>query len=79
VKSNLAIISDEVFLDFSLDGTIATSFAAQNNALTFSLSGLSKLCGLPQMKSAWIAISGPENLKQNAAGASKSSPIPTSR
>jgi len=66
VKSNLAIISDEVFLDFSLDGTIATSFAAQNNALTFSLSGLSKLCGLPQMKSAWIAISGPENLKQNA-------------
>lgn len=65
-KSNLAIISDEVFLDFSLDGTIATSFAAQNSALTFSLGGLSKLCGLPQMKSGWIAISGPENLKEDA-------------
>jgi alanine-synthesizing transaminase len=65
-KNNLAIISDEVFLDFSLEGTTATTFAAQNSALTFSLSGLSKLCGLPQMKSAWIALSGPENLKQDA-------------
>jgi aspartate/methionine/tyrosine aminotransferase len=65
-KNNLAIISDEVFLDFSLEGTTATTFAAQSSALTFSLSGLSKLCGLPQMKSAWIALSGPENLKQDA-------------
>lgn len=65
-KSGLAIIADEVFLDFSLDGTAATSFSAQNTALTFSLSGLSKLCGLPQMKSAWIALSGPENLKSDA-------------
>ena len=65
-KNNLAIIADEVFLDFSLDDTPATTFAAQNSALTFSLNGLSKLCGLPQMKSAWIALSGPEHLKANA-------------
>ena len=65
-KNNLAVIADEVFLDFSLDGTPATTFAAQNSALTFSLNGLSKLCGLPQMKSAWIALSGPEQLKADA-------------
>ncbi|HWZ96406.1 MAG TPA: pyridoxal phosphate-dependent aminotransferase [Candidatus Dormibacteraeota bacterium] len=65
-KNNLAIIADEVFLDFSVDGTVGTTFAAQNTALTFSLSGLSKICGLPQMKSAWIAISGPEESKQEA-------------
>jgi aspartate/methionine/tyrosine aminotransferase len=65
-KNNLAIIADEVFLEFSHDGTPATTFAAQNSALTFSLNGLSKLCGLPQMKSAWIALSGPERLKADA-------------
>jgi alanine-synthesizing transaminase len=65
-KNNLAVIADEVFLDFSLDGTPATTFAAQDTALTFSLSGLSKLCGLPQMKCAWIALSGPEHLKADA-------------
>ncbi len=65
-KRNLAIVADEVFLDFSLDGATETTFAARNTALTFSLGGLSKLCGLPQMKSAWIALSGPEDLKQEA-------------
>lgn len=65
-ENNLAIIADEVFLDFSLDGTPATTLAAQNSALTFSLNGLSKLCGLPQMKSAWIALSGPAHLKTDA-------------
>jgi alanine-synthesizing transaminase len=65
-KNNLAIIVDEVFLDFSVDGTVGTTFAAQNTSPTFSLSGLSKICGLPQMKSAWIAISGPEESKQEA-------------
>ena len=65
-KNNLAIIADEVFLEFSLDGTSTTTFTAQNSALTFSLNGLSKLCGLPQMKCAWIVLSGPEHLKSDA-------------
>ena len=65
-KNNLAIIADEVFLDFALQGIAAPTFAVQNAALTFTLSGISKLCGLPQMKSAWLAISGPTSLKNHA-------------
>lgn len=64
---NLAIIADEVFLDFALQGTAGATFANESSAITFTLSGLSKLCGLPQIKSAWIAISGPEKLKREAA------------
>ena len=63
---NLAIIADEVFLDFPVQGTAGTTFAKESSALTFALSGLSKLCGLPQMKSAWIALSGPEKQKHEA-------------
>jgi len=65
-KNNLAIIADEVFLDFAVQGIAAPTFAAQNAALTFTLSGISKLCGLPQMKSAWLAISGPNTLRDGA-------------
>jgi len=65
-KNNLAIIADEVFLDFAVRGIAAPTFAAQNAALTFTLSCISKLCGLPQMQSAWLAISGPDTLKNDA-------------
>jgi alanine-synthesizing transaminase len=34
--------------------------------LTFVLSGLSKIAGLPQMKAAWIAVQGPEEGKREA-------------
>src|SRR6267378_148116 len=62
----LAIIADEVFLDFALNGARAASFAANADALTFTLSGLSKISGLPQMKAAWLTVSGPQNLKREA-------------
>lgn len=62
----LAIIADEVFLDFALDGKARPSFAGNREALTFTMSGLSKISGLPQMKFAWIVTSGPERLKQEA-------------
>ena len=62
----LAIIADEVFLDFSLDSDHPPSFAANAEALTFTMSGLSKICGLPQMKAAWLAVSGPQKLKTEA-------------
>jgi alanine-synthesizing transaminase len=62
----LAIIADEVFLDFALREKHAPTFAANSGALTFTLSGLSKMCGLPQMKSAWLIVSGPEPLKEEA-------------
>jgi alanine-synthesizing transaminase len=55
----IALIADEVFLDFSLDGMQAVSFAANRGAPTFTLSGLSKISGLPQMKAAWLIAGGP--------------------
>jgi alanine-synthesizing transaminase len=62
----LAIIADEVFLDFQLnDGKIST-FAGNAGALSFTLSGISKISGLPQMKLAWIAVSGPAAEKREA-------------
>ncbi len=54
-----ALIADEVFLDYPLRDGPATSFAATTGALTFSLGGLSKSAGLPQLKLAWITVSGP--------------------
>jgi alanine-synthesizing transaminase len=59
VEHGLALIVDEVFLDYPLDGPAAPSFAAgEHRALTFVLSGLSKIAGLPQMKAAWIVAAG---------------------
>jgi aspartate/methionine/tyrosine aminotransferase len=63
---NLAVISDEVFLDFSLSAERPPSFAANSEALTFTMSGLSKICGLPQMKASWLAVSGPQKLRSEA-------------
>src|SRR5262249_31244529 len=65
-ERNLAIIADEVFLDFPVQGTAGSTFAGETRALTFTLSGLSKLCGLPQMKCAWLTLAGPENAKHEA-------------
>lgn len=56
----LALIVDEVFLDYARDGKKRRTFAANQNALTFTLSGLAKISALPQMKVAWAAVSGPE-------------------
>jgi aspartate/methionine/tyrosine aminotransferase len=56
---DLAIVADEVFLDFAHDGAPRPTFAANHKVLTFTLSGLSKISGLPQMKVAWMATSGP--------------------
>jgi alanine-synthesizing transaminase len=54
----LALIVDEVFLDYAHREPQPT-FAANRDALTFTLSGISKISALPQMKLAWIAVSGP--------------------
>lgn len=64
--NNMAIIADEVFLDFSLTQELHRSFAANSEALTFTMSGLSKIAGLPQMKAAWLIASGPERWKSQA-------------
>jgi len=62
----LALIADEVFLDFVLSAERPSTFAGNGGAPTFTLSGLSKICGLPQMKAAWLVTSGPEKLKSEA-------------
>jgi len=56
----LAILSDEVFRDytFSEDSERVSTLAGERRALTFSMSGLSKIAGLPQMKLGWIVVSG---------------------
>lgn len=66
LERELALIADEVFLDFSIGEDLLPSFASNNNALTFTMSGLSKISGLPQMKVAWLIATGPEALKQQA-------------
>ena len=53
-ERNLALIVDEVFLDYSFTGTPPRTFAANLDSLTFTLSGLSKIAALPQMKVAWL-------------------------
>jgi alanine-synthesizing transaminase len=56
---NLALIVDEVFLDYSHGGTPRSSFVTNADSLTFTLSGVSKISALPQMKLAWVYTSGP--------------------
>jgi alanine-synthesizing transaminase len=62
----LALIVDEVFFDFPLAVDRPITFARNESALTFTLSGLSKIAGLPQMKVAWIATTGPDAVAQPA-------------
>lgn len=65
-ERNLALVVDEVFLDYALDETKRSTFANNDKVLTFTLSGLSKTAALPQMKVAWVAVSGPESLARPA-------------
>jgi alanine-synthesizing transaminase len=65
-EHNLALIVDEVFLDYAFGGTWVQSFTGNQDALTFTLSGLSKVAALPQMKVAWLVVSGPEILTKPA-------------
>ena len=67
-RRRLALIADEVFLDYPLPFAAAqpelcASFAAESSdCLCFVLSGLSKVCAMPQAKLSWIAASGPRSM-----------------
>jgi aspartate/methionine/tyrosine aminotransferase len=62
VDNDLALISDEVFADYPISGAPPASALRQDTALTFTLGGLSKSIGLPQVKLGWIAAGGPASL-----------------
>jgi alanine-synthesizing transaminase len=62
----MAIVADEVFLDYVAAQEPAQTFAFHDRVLTFTLSGLSKVSLLPQMKLAWTVVSGPEALSRAA-------------
>jgi alanine-synthesizing transaminase len=65
-ERSLALIVDEVFLDYPRCGQQQKSFVANREALTFTLSGLSKIAALPQMKVAWVSTTGPESVTRPA-------------
>ena len=65
-EHQLALVADEVFLDYAHNGPPPPSFAGNRQTLTFTLSGLSKISALPQMKVAWIVTSGPSDLQHTA-------------
>ena len=66
-ESGVAIICDEVFSDFVLtESRDSASTIGVNDALCFTLNGLSKIAGLPQMKLAWIVVNGPDELRRKA-------------
>jgi alanine-synthesizing transaminase len=69
-EHNLALISDEVFTDyvFEDDARLVRSLTDIDEVLTFSLSGLSKVAGLPQLKLGWIVTGGPPIDREKAFG-----------
>lgn len=60
-ERKLPIISDEVFLDYEFhpNPERVHTLIGHNDVLSFSLSGLSKSAGMPQMKLGWILMNGP--------------------
>jgi hypothetical protein len=68
LSRSAAVIADEVFADYgySADAERVVTHAQSSQVPTFTLSGLSKICALPQMKLGWIVVSGPPNLRQEA-------------
>lgn len=64
-EHNLPIIADEVFMDYSFGGADdrRPTLIGCDRALSFSLGGLSKSAGMPQMKLAWIVVNGEAEIR----------------
>jgi alanine-synthesizing transaminase len=67
-QNQAAIIADEVFADYAYgaEADRVATHVQDSEVLTFTLSGLSKISALPQMKLGWIVVSGPPELRQEA-------------
>lgn len=61
----LPLISDEVFAPFWLESSPPRA-AEKPDCLLFTLDGLSKRAGLPQLKLGWTLLSGPERARREA-------------
>jgi alanine-synthesizing transaminase len=70
-ERRIALIVDEVFVDYPLDvpAGVVTDIAASSRPLAFTLGGLSKTVGLPQVKLGWIVAGGEERLRNDALAA----------
>jgi aspartate/methionine/tyrosine aminotransferase len=64
---DLALIVDEVFLDYSFGGAGKSFAAGLKGVAVFVVSGLSKIAGLPQMKAAWIVVARTESSPEACA------------
>ena len=70
LRHGLALIVDEVFLDYPVqkEARLKSFAVGPHPVLTFVLSGMSKIAGLPQMKVGWIVGFGPEEVRAVALG-----------
>ncbi len=70
LEREIALVVDEVFFDYRILAADSRpkhgSFVFDARTLTFVVSGLSKIAGLPQMKIGWIAAAGPDALVREA-------------
>jgi len=68
VERGLPLIADEVFMDYAFapSPNRIASLIGRDRALSFSLNGLSKSAGMPQMKLGWIAVNGPQAEREQA-------------
>jgi alanine-synthesizing transaminase len=67
-RHDLALVSDEVFLDYAFgdDPRRFGTLAREGPSLAFAMGGLSKACGLPQLKLGWMVVSGPDAVRREA-------------
>jgi hypothetical protein len=67
-QHDIALIADEVFGDYGFDEDPARvrSIVDDTEVLSFTLSGISKILALPQMKLGWIVSSGPAAIREQA-------------
>lgn len=68
-RHGLALICDEVFCDAGWDteaGRVTSVAGRALPCLTFALSGLSKVAGLPGLKLAWLHVGGPAHARDEA-------------
>ena len=65
-RHRLALIADEVFGDFPWGAAPLPTFAGERRVATFVLGGLSKSCGMPQLKLGWIVVAGPTAARESA-------------